>query len=397
MDEGDVHHRKRRLKLVVCRLKTSKSISEKNKELILRFKDECFSNGLSVDRVTFYMNRLTKVAEWLGKDFPKADKEDIKNLVRRIEQSEDYTAWTKKDYKVAIKRFYKWLEGDGETYPDKVRWIKTTLSRNNKKLPEDLLSKEDIKNLVSNAQHVRDKAMIMVLYESGCRIGELLNMKLKDVEFNRYGVKITVNGKTGSRRILLISSVPHLSNWIENHPRREQRESPLWVSIGSTNYGKRLDYQAVRKRLKEIAERAGIKKAINPHSFRHSRATHLAKELTEAQMCQYFGWIQGSKMPATYVHLSGRDLDNAILKLHGKLPEEEEENERELSTKECPRCDHENSSEMRFCGRCMLPLDPKTAMEIKDKEKEFLTLLTPEMVEKMIERKVRQIIKKLNI
>ncbi|WP_394344768.1 hypothetical protein [Salinigranum halophilum] len=54
---------------------------------------------------------------------------------------------------------------------------------------------------------------------------------------------------------------------------------------------------------------------MNPHHFRHSRATHLANWLTEAQLCEWFGWVQGSNVPARYVHLSGRDIDNAYLAL----------------------------------------------------------------------------------
>ncbi len=68
---------------------------------------------------------------------------------------------------------------------------------------------------------------------------------------------------------------------------------------------------------KRIAEKAGIKKRIHPHLFRHSRSTHLAKHLTEAQMKQYLGWVQGSDMAAIYVHLSGRDVDDALLRCTG--------------------------------------------------------------------------------
>ena len=77
--------------------------------------------------------------------------------------------------------------------------------------------------------------------------------------------------------------------------------------------------------LREVAQKAGIDKPINPHHFRHPRATDLAKKLTEAQLCQYMGWIQSSKEAATYVHLSGRDMDKAILTLHGLAEEETEE------------------------------------------------------------------------
>lgn len=56
---------------------------------------------------------------------------------------------------------------------------------------------------------------------------------------------------------------------------------------------------------------------MNPHNFRHSRATYLANFLTEAQMKEYFGWQQDSKMAGVHVHLSGRDVDNALLRVYG--------------------------------------------------------------------------------
>ena len=71
------------------------------------------------------------------------------------------------------------------------------------------------------------------------------------------------------------------------------------------------------KVIKESFKGAGINKRVYPHLFRHSRATIMASHLTEFQMNQYFGWIQGSKMASTYVHLSGRDLDNALLEFNG--------------------------------------------------------------------------------
>jgi len=65
------------------------------------------------------MNRLIKLVQWLKKDFRKASVDDIKNLVRKIEQNKRYKGWTKEGYKVTIKNFYRWLEGNGEEYPEK--------------------------------------------------------------------------------------------------------------------------------------------------------------------------------------------------------------------------------------------------------------------------------------
>jgi integrase/recombinase XerD len=99
-------------------------------------------------------------------------------------------------------------------------------------------------------------------------------MKIKNVQFNGYGAVIIVGkrgGKTGARRIRLVCSVPHLSNWLEHHPCKGDPEAPLQVGVGSKNYGRRLIYHSIRAMLRKAARRAGIKKRVNPHIFRHLR------------------------------------------------------------------------------------------------------------------------------
>lgn len=393
MDEFDIHNRKRNYERAIVKVKNS-NLSEKNKQLILEFHEECFSNGLSLDRVLFYINRLYKLAQFLKKDFNRATKQDIKDLVRKIELKKDYSEWTKSNYRVTLKKLYQWLEGfewNSKKYPEKVEWIRTIFKKNRKKL-RNLPTKEDVKKLIDEAYTVRDKALISVLYESGCRIGELLNVRLKDVEFDDYGAVMLVKGKTGSRRIRLVSSVSRLSLWIEHHPRKNHSDAPLWVNTGTTNHNRAMRYTNVRKLLRDIAKKVGLKKPVNPHAFRKARATHLASKLTEAQMCEYFGWVQGSDMPSTYVHLSGRDIDEAILKMHGKIPKDNYK-ENGFKTRKCPRCQLENPPESKFCVRCRLPLDERIAMELEKRRKAFLSnIVTPEIMEKMIEEKIRQIL-----
>ena len=74
-------------------------------------------------------------------------------------------------------------------------------------------------------------------------------------------------------------------------------------------------------------QEAGVDKPSNPHHYRHSRASYLANHMTEAQLCKYFGWVQGSDIPAKYVHLSGRDIDDAVDAMHGLVDPEEDEDE----------------------------------------------------------------------
>ena len=87
VDTFDIHNRERNLRNAVRRIKNSRKISKKNKELILKFHDECFSNSLSIDRVLFYLDRLSKIAQWLRKNFQTATKEDLKELTARIERA----------------------------------------------------------------------------------------------------------------------------------------------------------------------------------------------------------------------------------------------------------------------------------------------------------------------
>ncbi len=360
----EIHGMRRGLERALFRLRKARNVSAENKELILKFHDHCFSEGLGLPRVLFYMRKLPKLAGLLGKDFGQATRDDIEALVGKLERTK-YSEWTKRGFKVTIKKFYKWLEGGGEDYPAKVKWIKTT-GRRGRRLPEELLTKDEIRRLIQAAEHPRDKALISILYESGCRVGELATLKLKHVSFDKYGAQLIVSGKTGMRRVRLISSVNYLATWLSSHPLRKDSEAPLWVNIGTKQKGVRMRYPTVAKRLREAAEKAGIKKRVNPHSFRHARATHLANRLTEAQMNAFFGWVQGSDMPSTYVHLSGRDVDKALLRIHGVVEEKDED-----GFIACPRCGKQAKEGSKFCLECGIPLDFGQALKVDEQRGEF--------------------------
>jgi site-specific recombinase XerD len=388
MESFDVHKINRRLEQALEILERSE-ISKKNKEIILEFRDYAFSSGLTKTRILKYVNTLRKLAEWLIISFSEAKKEDIMRLVRQIEQKE-YSDWTKHDYKVILKKFYKWLNGD-EEYPEKVRWMKTTFKKINQKLPEDLLTSEDVEKMINAAGNLRDKALISLLYESGCRISEILTMRIKHATFDEYGAKILVNGKTGMRQIRVISSVPYLASWLDIHPLRDNHDAPVWIAIGTRNRNEIITYQNARMMLASLAKKIGLKKKANPHIFRHSRATYLANHFTEAQMNQYFGWKQGSDMPSTYVHMSGRDIDGAVLKLHG-FKKDEKEDSAEFSPRKCHQCEKTNPPNSKFCVRCGAPLDLETVMKVEEKRKEADNTMTSLMNSLLKDPEMRTIV-----
>ena len=358
-------------------------ITEENKQAVLDFIEECWAEGLSAARIKKYIFTFKAILKYFVPEpfeLKEATKKELKTVLANIVRS-DYAPRTKKDFKIALKKYYK-VENDGEQ-PDKTKFFSATLKNKEKrKLPEDLISREEVQSLVNVCQNNRDKAFISILYESGTRIGEMLSIKRKNIKFDENGVIIQVFGKTGSRRIRLIESERFLRNWLQDHPSEEEK-APLWVKLEQyEDEYEKLRYDAARRMLKKKARKAGVDTdKIFPHNFRHSRATELANDLTEAQMCEYFGWVQGSDQPATYVHLSGRDIDKEILKIHGIETEDKDKDK----PKRCHVCGEINPSSEDFCKNCMRPLS-REAAEKADKAKEGMNSLQDWMIQNNVSK-----------
>ena len=391
----NIYNYPHRLELALRQLAKDRKVRLADRAKILKFKDECVAQGLSTPRVIRYIQMLAKLSAMMGKPFQSATKDDIVRVVAKIEKS-GYKDWTKQSYKIALKKFYKWLR-DSDDYPPEVRWLKATGRRNSKLLPEELLTEDDVKRLAEAADNPRDRALVLVLYETGCRAGEILSLKIKHIRVDADGVILIVTGKTGMRRVKIYMSQTPLTEWINNHPLRQDPEAPLWLSIGTKSHNEQLTYEAFRATLKRLATRIEFKKAVNPHIFRHSRASFLAARIPEAAMDQYLGWVQGSKMAATYVHLSGRDVDAAMRKLQG-LDDGEETDETKLKVRICPRCKEKNSPIGKFCSKCGSIMDIQTAVEMQEarsKADDVMTRLVedPEVREllkrKLVEMKIR--------
>ena len=295
------------------------------------------------------------MSEWLGKDFRQATQDDLLDLVSLID-AKNYAEYTKYDFKVVLKMFYKWLLGKDEDFPKVIKWLKPRLKGGKFKLPEELLTVEEVEKLAGACTNARDKALVLILYESGCRIGELMYLKLKNVQFDNYGAVLLVNGKTGSRRVRIIATVQVLTQWLQEHPDKGNPNAPLWPARLGHYVAEPCSYPSILAMLKRTMKAAKIQKRVYPHLFRHSRATALASKLTEAQMKEYFGWTQGSDMAATYVHLSGRDVDSTLLQMYS-LKEKQEDKTAKLDVKICRRCKERNSPAQEFCGKCGNPLD----------------------------------------
>lgn len=115
-------------------------------------------------------------------------------------------------------------------------------------------------------------------------------------------------------------------------------------------------------------------------------------------MCEWFGWVQGSDRPATYVHLSGRNIDSKYDQMHGIETEEEPEKSK-LSPKECSRCKAKNDPKASFCQNCGQALTTEAYEKVEEGKKWIETLESQKVeaegsldsiLEQMVERKIKQ-------
>ncbi|SDF85298.1 Site-specific recombinase XerD [Methanolobus vulcani] len=372
-------------------------ISETNIQLIKDFIRQCDIEGLTEFRKMKYVSTLKQIALMMN-DKPlneavKTDIEDVLIAVRKKTESEE----TRHDYAVTLKKYYRWLNGGKES--ELTDFFQSTKKSKGRKLPEELLTEDEVNKMIEATRNTRDQALIAILWDSGCRIGEIGNLKIKHIMHSDEGMKIRVDGKTGHRTVMLFYSVRRLMAWLEQHPERDNPNAPLWWNFDTNknNTAKMISYPAILKQLKKIAKKAGIKKRIHAHLFRHSRATYMANHLTEAQMNSYFGWVQGSDVPSIYVHLSGRDVDTAVLKANG-VELEEEENKPKVH--KCPRCKTLNTPNNMFCFKCGSVLTLEKALEIEEKSQpleDSLSKLMESRLNELVEARVNEILQNIKI
>ena len=372
----DIHNIEKALERQLKKLE-SESFCEENKQLIKRFARDLKIRGVSDFRINRYIQTLRIIHRWKDKPFREWTDEDIKDVLFEIENN-GYKPHTIKEFKKGMRMFFRWLNGE--------EWSGLKILRGDKvdKKKPDVLTEEEIAKMIEAAVNERDRAIIAVGYEAGLRVGELASLTWGNVTWTDWGAKIKVHGKTGERVIPIVMAASYLREWLIAHPAYDldkglvDPQALVFVRINGKRAGEPMSYQMFSKVIKKAAERAGIKKRVYPHILRHSRATVLANHLTEQQMNIYFGWVQGSDMPAVYVHLSGRDIEGAIKRVYGL---EEEEEEKQLKPVKCPRCGELNVPKAKFCHKCGLLLDEKERLKIQLEESEVV----PQLMEKILE------------
>ena len=361
----------------------------KNATLVLDFHDYLSTYEAKIvghyRRVTM-LSRLKYAEKHFDNPFDKTDEKGILRAINRLENAKLIKTGKKRSphttntEKLVLRKFFTWLAYKDDEHlsvidkkradgiPRIVKLIRTNYTKEEKfevrKTEDDILTRDEVDSMLKNAPTVCDKAMIGFLYETGCRVGELCNLKLKDVKFSGHGneIKLTLFGKTGARDIVIRRYAKYLMPWLNTHPYREDKERSLFIS----NFGLDISPSAVRNKLKRIATGCGISnykggvyragKKIYPHIFRHTSATHKLSGIfdgaqwPESIVKQWHGWSPTSKMLGVYGHLSSND---AIDFVRGTFSDK---NKKEYFC-ECKKCKAVNETGDYMCWWCNLPLE----------------------------------------
>ncbi len=231
------------------------------------------------------------------KDMESFEKDLSSNKIRNKRNNKPYTDYTKADFKKALKIYLKWkLRNNPSKYAELTNWIDTSVKI---KTPE-YLKEQDVIKLYKGAKDSRQRFLIAVLFDGGCRIEEFLNIRREDIEepnANSPYYKLTLKeeySKTAGRTIGLYwqYSTEAVRDYLSEHFFKPSE--PVYTA----------KYDDVRFFLKRLGKRV-LKRRIYAHLFRHSSATYYASKLNRQQLCYRFGWAFSSRMPDIYISRAG--------------------------------------------------------------------------------------------
>lgn len=188
-------------------------------------------------------------------------------------------------------------------------------------LPE-VLSVEEIDSMIacidlSKAEGRRNRAIIEMLYGSGLRVSELVNLRLSNMY--RKQAYMLVEGKGSKQRLVPVSdeAEKQFDLWMDDRAMLDIK--PEYADYAFLNrYGRALTRSMIFHIIKELAAEAGIKKNISPHTLRHSFATHLLQNGADLRIIQQLLGHESITTTEIYTHINVEDLRRAILKYHPK-------------------------------------------------------------------------------
>ncbi len=234
-----------------------------------KFISEMQLRGFSNETIKSYLFFLKKFQEFINKPIESAEEADVKKYLGNLISIKQVSSSSVALARAAITFYFTEI-------------MKKPLSLKTPKIAKKVpvvLTKQEIKKMISSVKNPKHKLMLELLYSSGLRLSELINLKVNDLEVdNKIGW--VRSGKGGKDRMIILSqrAAESLSRYLSS--RKEKSEYIF------TGRNKKISKRAVQKAIKKIAEKAGIKKDIHVHTLRHSFATHLLEAGTDIRKIQ---------------------------------------------------------------------------------------------------------------
>ena len=284
--------------------KINKSISSFSEYLL-------YQKGLSQNTVDSYKSDLTKLSNYLqNQDLSKTN---IDNFF--IDMSEfNYSSSTKKRMHSSIKNFLKYINENEDYESIDISDIKL---KSSKKLPE-VLSITDIENMINFYNHEtyldsRNRTVIDVLYSTGCRVSELCDINISDIDLDEKYLKL--KGKGSKQRIVPIGTMLY-KNLMQYLNVREaflqNRGEPLFLSKSKN----KLDRTAVFRIIKKTAKNISLQTDVHPHTLRHSAATHMLEGGCDLRTVQEFLGHSSVSTTQIYTKVTKEFLEEAFTESH---------------------------------------------------------------------------------
>lgn len=263
-----------------------------------------YERAYSDNTVGAYMNDLNKYEEFLKKDILESDTEDLEKYLKYIKNLESTTVTHKI---TSIKSYFNYniKRGIVSVNPaDKVSRPKLT-----KHLPEYLTEEEVGKLLdveVKSPYDYRNKTILELLYSSGIRISELVNIKTPNYDSEECLIRIM--GKGSKERIVPLGdyAVNIMNDYMNNYRPLINKKHTDYVFIN--NRGDKISRQFIFKVIKKEALKKGIKKDISPHTLRHTFATHLLKNGADLRIIQELLGHENISTTQIYTHVTNNKL-----------------------------------------------------------------------------------------
>lgn len=275
--------------------------------------------GLSNNSITAYemdFKRLQQYMEEHHIDVVRATFDDLQAFVFDT-FSTIQSAKTQARLLSSIHSFYRFLLYHHYIEQDPSELLE--MPRIEKRLPE-VLTLDEIDAMIaqidmSKPEGHRNRAIIEMLYGSGLRVSELTELRLSHI-YRQEGY-MRIIGKGSKQRLVPISPIAdeQFGYWL--HDRSQLDIKPEFADIAFLNhYGRQLTRAMIFTIVKRLAEAAGIRKTISPHTLRHSFATHLLQNGADLRIIQQLLGHESIVTTEIYTHVNIQDLREAVLKFH---------------------------------------------------------------------------------